>query len=510
MGLDERGKTKDCRTLANNGVTGTEGFLNGHLKSLKLQSGLAFRALAGKLNANGRGVESGQALVFTAFLMAALFGFMGLAIDVGLLFRAKRNLQSAADAAATAGALDYYYYGSASSAKTMGCAAATSNGISGTCNTASTCTGLSGTNICINTPPQLGPNTSTTFTEAIVTQPNPTAFMSLFGFSSVKISARAVAASRGISTDCVYLMDSSMSDALFMKGNGTIHAVNCGVYVNSKSSTAVEGNGNTAVDAASLNIVGPDSGASSLDPNKTHTGVSPITPPIPLNLPGIPSTGCTSSISQSEVTVSTTSGSTKIKEASVNGSSSNNVVCFTNAGGVTIDDGVALAGVQGDGVLYVFEHGVTLNGAVSFGSYNGTPPTNGPFDPSKTISAVLDVAGGSLSQGNAALTIYAPTSGTYNSIALMQPSTNTTGGVHCPASPVDPCLLIQRGSSGSVFDGIVYAPAAYVELQDNAGAVYATGLIADGLFVKASDLYINNYSPANPTTTPFTVITLVE
>ena len=479
------------------------------LQVLNHQSRLTWREVAGRLAARGLRSENGQALVFTAFMMTVLFAFMGLAIDVGLLFRAKRNLQSAADAAATAGALDYFYYASASSAKTAGCDAVTANGISGTCNAASTCSGLSGTNVCINTPPKLGPNTGSAFTEAIITQPNPTAFMSMFGFPSVNITARAVAAAPGVSTNCVYLMNSSMSDALFMKGNGTIHATNCGVYVNSKSPTAAEGNGTTAVDAASLNIVGPDTAAASLDPNKTHTGVSPISPPIPLTLPAIPPSGCTSSISQNEVTLSTTSGN-KIKQASVSGSSSNNVVCFTNAGGVTIDDGVALAGAQGAGVLYVFQHGVTLNGAVSFGSYNGTPPVNGPFDPTKTISAVLDLAGGSLNQGNANLTIYAPTSGTYNSIALMQPTSNTSGGVHCPASPVSPCLLIQRGSSGSVFDGIIYAPSAYVELQDNAGAVYATGLISDGLFVKASDLYINNYSQANPTTTPFKVITLVE
>ncbi len=53
--------------------------------------------------------ESGQVLVLTALCMTAFLGFMALAIDAGLLFRAKRNLQIAADAAATAGALDWKY-----------------------------------------------------------------------------------------------------------------------------------------------------------------------------------------------------------------------------------------------------------------------------------------------------------------------------------------------------------------------------------------------------------------
>jgi len=50
----------------------------------------------------------------------------------------------------------------------------------------------------------------------------------------------------------------------------------------------------------------------------------------------------------------------------------------------------------------------------------------------------------------------------------------------------------------------------YVELQDHAGGVYATGLVSKGLFVKASDLYITGYSASNPITTPFKVVTLVE
>ena len=48
----------------------------------------------------------------TALSMTVLVGFLALAIDVGMLFRAKRNMQIAADAAAIAGALDYKYNGS--------------------------------------------------------------------------------------------------------------------------------------------------------------------------------------------------------------------------------------------------------------------------------------------------------------------------------------------------------------------------------------------------------------
>ena len=49
--------------------------------------------------------EDGQTLVMTALCATVLIGFMGLAVDVGVLFHAKRNLQTAADDAAIAGRL---------------------------------------------------------------------------------------------------------------------------------------------------------------------------------------------------------------------------------------------------------------------------------------------------------------------------------------------------------------------------------------------------------------------
>ena len=73
--------------------------------------------------------EGGQTLVLVALSMTFLLGFMALAIDVGLLFRAHRNVQIAADAAAIAAALDYKYNNSITSAQTAGQSAASINGV---------------------------------------------------------------------------------------------------------------------------------------------------------------------------------------------------------------------------------------------------------------------------------------------------------------------------------------------------------------------------------------------
>src|ERR1700722_19670100 len=92
--------------------------------------------------------ESGQAIVLVAVSMAALIGFLALAVDVGGLFRDKRNLQIAADGAAMAAALDYLYYGSTTSAQAAGQAAATANGVTN---------GTGGAVVTVNGPPLNGP-----------------------------------------------------------------------------------------------------------------------------------------------------------------------------------------------------------------------------------------------------------------------------------------------------------------------------------------------------------------
>jgi hypothetical protein len=447
--------------------------------------------------------ERGQAMIVTLVGVAVLMGALGLAIDVGVLFRARRNMQIAADAAAMAGAVQLFY-GPSSNVQTVAYAAATANGVDHS-NAANS--------VLINTPPIDGPNTGcSSCVEARVAAPNPTFFLGVLGFGAVNVSARAVAGAPGVGSGCIYLMDPTMPSELDLQGSAAINAPGCGIYVNSNSTTAVTyNNGHTGnINAATLAIVGNDTAAQS---NLTNVSVSikvaPEGPPISTQLPGIPPGGCTQTSTLSSITTGNAS--------TVSGSSANNVVCFT-AANVQIASGVVLPGALGSGVLYVFENGVQLSGGVQIGCYGSlspcgaTPPSSGPFLASSTYGATLDLDGGALSQGNAQLTIFAPTSGTYNSIALMQPSTNLTGG-SCPAySGTPPCMLIQRGSSNSTFDGIIYAPREVLEIQDGGGAIRnATGVIAAGIYAKGSgSLNINSYSPANPTTTPFKAVTMVE
>ena len=182
--------------------------------------------------------EEGQTLVLTWICASALVGFIGMALDVGILFRARRDAQTAADSAAVASALDYYYNYAllgASPALThavnAGKTAAAANGISNS------------SNVTINCAPSSGPEVSATcngYFEARVIEPSHTIFMSTFSqllgasnFQSINVSARAVAGTPVVSNACIWITKPSGADVLHLQGNSNINAPGCGIYVNS-------------------------------------------------------------------------------------------------------------------------------------------------------------------------------------------------------------------------------------------------------------------------------------
>ena len=120
--------------------------------------------------------ESGQALIISALCMTCLFGFVALAADVGVMLREKRLVQTAADSAAIAGALELNYYPSGVTAAAL--AAAGQNGFSASSSGVTTTNGVT---VTVNNPPQNGPHQVAGYVEVIVSQIQPTLFMSVFG-----------------------------------------------------------------------------------------------------------------------------------------------------------------------------------------------------------------------------------------------------------------------------------------------------------------------------------------
>ena len=238
--------------------------------------------------------EAGQVLVMTALSMTVLVGFMALAIDVGMLFRAKRNMQIAADAAAIAGALDYKYNGSITSAQAAAEAAATANGVTST----GTCpiSDPTKTYVCINIPPVYGPNAGTSgFVEALISQPNQTIFMPMVSNTSImSVGARAVAGS-GVSSACIWTLAKSGKD-ISLSGSGSITAKKCAIYDDSNASDALTLTGSGSVSAKAIGIVGSytDTGSGTISPNPPTTGIAPAADPLAsLPAPTVTSGTCT-------------------------------------------------------------------------------------------------------------------------------------------------------------------------------------------------------------------------
>ncbi len=432
--------------------------------------------------------EKGQVLVFTALCMTALMGFVALAVDVGLLFRAQRNLQTAADAAAIAGALDYLYNNSAATATTAANSASTSNGF---------INGTGGVVVTVSAPAADGPNAGVAgFVEVVITQPNPTIFMStfsmLFGgnnFSTVNVSARAVAGSPGASNSCVYILDPTASDAMDLQGSFDVSAPKCGVIVDSNSPTALNftGGGGTLT-AGSVSVVGGDSGHTSDSTPTPVTGATPVNDPLNITGPNTTNGGCTTG------TGGNTSAATSVTGTVTAGPSG--IICYSKA--VSMNN-VTLGGTTANSppVVLVFENGVTLGGTINSGTGGST----------------LDVLGGAFNVNTgSAMAIVAPTTAPTSitsayyipaGVALMQPASNNTE------------MQIQFGASSGTLTGLIYAPTAELYLQDsggdkNGGVSLTTDLIVDKLFDKTATLTINSYSLANPTITPLKTVTLVE
>jgi len=427
--------------------------------------------------------EDGQLMVFTALGMIMLLGLVALAVDVSLLFRAKRQAQIAADAGAIAGALELEYNG-ASNVVTNSQNAALANGMTNTNQvTVSTSGG--------------GSHTGSGFVQVIVNKPNPTFFMTMFGRPTVNVAARAIA---GITPapSCIYLLDPSVQGALSAKGAFTVNSAGCGVDVNSSNTTSVcvTGNGNQGtfnapyvrLRATSLQTGGNCNGTLN---TPTFTGSSIVSDPLGgLTGPVAPNwTGCTNS------NVTSIKAGDPITTAS-------GTICFTNTVLITGSTAVNLTGAS----AYVFENGVeidtgtTVNSSGTFDLAGGNIKRNGG---SSCINGSGNKDGALIQDSSSALNITAPTSGTFKGIAIMQPAGVTT--------PLEIQFGSNTGTYGSgVLDGLIYAPSAPVYLHDNGGTASATGLIADTLNVCSSTLNITSYNNAPGNASPLNSVQLVE
>jgi Flp pilus assembly protein TadG len=478
--------------------------------------------------------ECGQTLVFTALLMCCLMGFMALAVDMGVLFRTQRRLQTAADAAAVAAGLASDYgmtvTGCGTGVSSVTCAAYQAAGAN-LCSPADTACKTAVTNrTTVNIPPLNGWHTGAEYIEVIIKQPTPAVFMGTFGglfyggsttsYNPMTVGARAVS---GIVAGqaCAYALNPTVADAVDVQGNATMNMPHCSIQINSSNDTALCSTGSkSSIISDGIDIVGaqnPKGKCNKTQPNAT-TGVQPVPDPFA----SLPRPTCTSGTggnansvggvsptitgynsSTGAVTVTNKAGTsitiTPTKQTDPADTQTNppfmNVVCFTDAN-ITIAPNLTLGTASLD-EMFVFSGNLTMGS-------------------SDTIVGTMDITGsGTLTPNNTVLNMTAPTSDNnylYNGIAVFY----TSSADSCDSSykgPDSACVQMQFGSGYGSLDGMVYAPSAAVYLQDsggNSGPKVYTAIVADTIWDKSAYLEItDNYNLVH-TTSPLNHVALVE
>ena len=206
--------------------------------------------------------ESGQILVVSILAMSCLLGFVALATDVGIMMRMKRQAQTAADAAAIAGAMELN--ADPTNVTNAALAAAGQNGFAVTSNGVTTSSGVT---VSVDQP-------STGRVQVIVSAQQPTIFMGLFGFSSMTPAARAVATNGGgAAFGCVYAL-SPTGTSVSLQGKFDFSAPNCGIVIDSSDPAALSFTGNAgSLFGGSVGVVGGCSGTCTYNP-PTNTPVT--------------------------------------------------------------------------------------------------------------------------------------------------------------------------------------------------------------------------------------------
>ena len=219
---------------------------------------------------------SGAVFVQVALVAMALSGMAGLAIDVGYWYATQRAMQSAADAAAMAGAYEALWVGN-------------SDAIIAAAKTDAARNGFDPATVTVD-PGYASPDQ----VEVFIRQASPGMFSSLImaGDDSLDIAVRSVAGRVDGVPICVLALDSSGGKALHLQSNTSITANGCMAQVNSSSNHAIETSSNAVLSAAAIGVVGDVNTTAGLSPSP-ETGVRAAEDPLAhLEPPDMSLDGC--------------------------------------------------------------------------------------------------------------------------------------------------------------------------------------------------------------------------
>jgi len=434
--------------------------------------------------------ERGNVLVLVAFSLTILMGMVALAVDVGMLYRAKRLAQRAADSGALLAAAQIGTDGTGQTGANTG---ATQNGF-----TIGTGSGT------VTVTPTIQTATSTRgFVQVTVTEHTPTIFMPVLSsrFKTIDVSGKA-AASYTLSSNNECMLGLSQTGAqvpnasgvevdgstnmiwntkvmsdVSVQGNSRINAPNCGVQACGPASS---GSGNTAAalyawgsaKISAKSTTGPSYGTD-------NSGSTISSAPILKGCSGDPM----ASSMPTKPTAGTCSDPTWMKNGTAGGQAktiSPGTYCNFNTANVS-----TLTMQPG---LYIITNtfstnsGSTINGnGVTIYLANGVIANSGNY---------TYVSGGATPYGvgnGTTMNISAPTSGTYAGLAIWDGNNSASS----------PDTFTFGGGASSSFTGAIYAPNTNLMLGNGSGtSTVSSNIIANTITVVGGSIIANNYNPS--------------
>ena len=374
----------------------------------------------------------------TAIAMVMIIGFVALATDVGLLWSERRQMQTAADAAAVAGVIALRTSANVTSAAAN---LATLNGYTN---------GINGAIVTVNNPPASGPYAgNSTYVEVIIARPAPsTYFLRVLAHNPMSISTRAVSGV-GSASACIYALSPTGNNAVSITGSSSV-TTSCGLLDDSTASQAMTVSGGSTLTAASIGVVGNYTGSGYTPAPKT--GVASVADPLAALQP--PTVGaCTA---------------TKYTAPNPSGTIGPGTYC----NGITVQGGATL--YLNPGLYILLGGGLTVGGGSSIVGTGVTFYNTG----SKTYSyKAINLTGTSTTS------LIAPTSGTWAGILFFQDRSIVSNDQNTVS-----------GSSATVYQGALYFPTTPLVYSGGSSATGYTIVVAYTITFSGGSSMNSNYS----------------
>jgi len=366
--------------------------------------------------------ERGTAAVMFALITPVLVGGAGFAVETSFDYVSQSHLQSAADAAAYAAALEHMGGSTSDVISAAASQQATSNGWS-------SATG----GITVHTPSSSGPNAGqANAVEVQLTQTVPRFFTAYFSSSPVVLRARSVAISQTAADACILALNKTASQAAQFQGNSAVTLTGCDVMSNSIANDAINVWGSARMTADCAMAAG---------------GVQ--------NKAGMTLSGCPAAITQAPrvgdpfAGLATPAAGTPRTIPNGNGNGTTTLLPGAYTSGMSLSGNVVLS----PGVYYVSggNFSVTANANVS----------------GSGVTIYLAAGAQVLMRGNASVNMAAPTSGTYSGILFFGARNGSGDNTF-------------NGDASSHLTGDLYFPSENVSYLGNfSGTNGCTQIVAD-------------------------------